>query len=42
EKFIGYKTKGQLTSTEVVAKKILEVVDKPENYQDVLLDARQL
>lgn len=42
EKFIGYKTKGQLTSTEVVAKKILEVVDKPERYNDVLLDVRQL
>lgn len=42
EKFIGYKTKGQLTSTEVVAKKILEVVDKPEGYKDVLLDVRQL
>jgi len=42
EKFIGYKTKGQLTSTEVVAKKILEVIDKPENYRDVLLDVRQL
>lgn len=42
EKFVGYKTKGQLTSTEVVAKKILEVVDKPEMYRDVLLDVRQL
>ncbi len=42
EKFIGYKTKGQLTSTEVVAKKILDVVDKPENYRDVLLDVRPL
>jgi len=42
EKFIGYKTKGQLTSTEVVARKILEIVDKPENYRDVLLDVRQL
>ncbi len=42
EKFIGYKIKGQLTSTEVVANKILEVVDKPERYNDVLLDVRQL
>lgn len=42
EKFIGYKTKGQLTSTEVVAKKILEVVNKPDKYNDVLLDVRQL
>lgn len=42
EKFIGYKTKGQLTSTEVVARKILDIVDKPENYRDVLLDVRQL
>lgn len=42
EKFVGYKTKGLLTSTEAVAKKILEVVDKPEKYRDVLLDVRQL
>lgn len=42
EKFIGYKTKGQLASTEEVAKKILEVVNKPEMYQDILLDVRQI
>ena len=42
DKFIGYKTKGQLTSAESVAAKILEVIDKPESHQNVLLDARQL
>ncbi len=42
EKFIGYKTKGQLTSAESVAAKILEVIDKPERHQNVLLDVRQL
>ncbi|RPH32949.1 MAG: SDR family NAD(P)-dependent oxidoreductase [Bacteroidales bacterium] len=42
EKFIGYKTKGQLFSPDLVAKKILEVIDKPEVHQNVLLDVRQL
>lgn len=42
EKFIGYKTKGQLISADLTAKKILEVVNKPENHQNVLLDVRQL
>lgn len=42
DKFKGYKTKGQLTSAESVAAKILEVIDKPEIHQNVLLDVRQL
>lgn len=42
EKFIDYKKKGQLASTDIVAKKILEVVEKPDIHQNVLLDVRQL
>jgi len=42
DKFNGYKTKGQLTSAESVAEKILRVIDKPESHQNVLLDVRQL
>ncbi|MHC1703093.1 MAG: SDR family NAD(P)-dependent oxidoreductase [Tenuifilaceae bacterium] len=42
DKFIGYKEKGQLSSTESVARKILEIVEKPEGHQNVLLDIRQL
>ena len=42
EKFIDYKKKDQLTSAEVVAQKILSVVEKPESHQNVLLDVRQL
>lgn len=42
DKFNEYKTNGQLTSAESVAAKILEVIDKPEIHQNVLLDVRQL
>jgi len=42
EKFIDYKKKGQLTTPEDVAQKILEIVEKPEGRQNVLLDVRQL
>lgn len=42
DKFIGYKEKGQLSSPELVASKILEIIEKPERNQNVLLDIRQL
>lgn len=42
EKFIDYKKKGQLILPEVAAQKILEVIEKPEGHQNVLLDVRQL
>lgn len=42
EKFINYKKNGQLISTDVVAQKILEVIEKPDLHQNVLLDVRQL
>lgn len=42
DKFIGYKKNGQLTPVDLVAKKILEVVENPEKHQNVLLDVRQL
>lgn len=41
DKFVGYKNKGQLLSTETVSKKILEIIEKPELHQNVLLDVRQ-
>jgi len=41
-KFIEYKKKGQLLTTDVVARKILDVVEKPEIHQNVLLDVRHL
>jgi benzil reductase ((S)-benzoin forming) len=42
KKFIDYKENGLLVSTEMVAQKILKVVEKPESHQNVLLDVRQL
>lgn len=42
EKFVGYYTKGQLVSTDSVATKIFEIIDKPERHQNVLIDVRQL
>jgi benzil reductase ((S)-benzoin forming) len=41
DKFVGYKNNGQLATPEVAAKKILKIVDKPHDYQNVLLDIRQ-
>ena len=41
-KFIDYKKKGQLSSPETVAQKIIEVVENPEGHQNVILDVRQL
>ena len=40
EKFIGYKKNGQLTAPNSVAKKILEIAEKPLEHPNVLLDAR--
>ncbi len=42
EKFIDYKKNGNLVLPEIVAQKILEVIEKPEDHQNVLLDVRQL
>ncbi len=42
DKFIDYKNKGQLVLPEVVAQKILTIVENPEDHQNVLLDVRQL
>jgi benzil reductase ((S)-benzoin forming) len=40
-KFVAYKNSGQLSTPETVALKILEIIDRPLEYQNVLLDVRQ-
>jgi benzil reductase ((S)-benzoin forming) len=42
DKFVEYQKKGQLVSPSFVGQKILKVIEKPELYQNVLLDVRQL
>jgi benzil reductase ((S)-benzoin forming) len=40
-KFVDYKNNGLLATAESVAQKILEIIEKPLEYQNVLLDVRQ-
>jgi len=42
ERFKNYKTNGDLSSAESVAEKLLQIIDHPANYSDVLLDVRKL
>jgi len=40
-KFVEYKNSGQLATPVSVANKILEIIEKPLEYQNVLLDVRK-
>jgi hypothetical protein len=41
KKFVDYKKNNVLATSESVALKILEIIDRPLEYQNVLLDVRQ-
>ncbi|HBS85383.1 MAG: hypothetical protein A2W91_16375 [Bacteroidetes bacterium GWF2_38_335] len=40
--FIGYKEKNMLTTPETVAEKLLELINNPDNYPNVLMDVREM